>query len=99
MTSKQRAPLEKHLEEKCCRYAEGFGYVHVKLDNAKRKWPDRLFLGPNGRQLIVEFKRAGEKPRKQQAAFHDQLTAMGHTVHVIDDFEDFYPLLLNQVSV
>lgn len=94
MTSKRRADLEKHLEERCCAYAEAFGYEHIKLDKAKRKWPDRLLLGPNGATLLVEFKRPGEEPRKQQAAFHNTLSELGHQVHVIDTFDDFTQLIL-----
>lgn len=94
MTSKPRAELEAHLEETCCRYAEAFDFVHIKLDRAKRKWPDRLLLGPKGARLLVEFKRPGEEPRKQQAAFHRRLRELGHEVHVIDTFEDFTHLIL-----
>lgn len=85
--------LEKYVEKKSCEYAESLGYEHIKLDNAKRKWPDRLFLGPSGQIFIVEFKREGEVPRPQQGAFHRKLTRMGHTVHVIDTLEDFKNLI------
>ena len=98
MTSKSRVALERQLENQCCLYAEAFGFVHVKLDNAKRKWPDRLFLGPDGARLIVEFKRAGETARKQQENFHEELAAMGHTVHLIDNFDDFTHLVVDAVK-
>ena len=92
MTSK--AKLEAHLEQRCCAYAETFGYEHIKLDKAKRKWPDRLFLGPEGQMMLVEFKRAGETPRKQQAEFHVKLLNMRQPIHVIDNFEDFTHLII-----
>lgn len=92
MTLRQRAALERQLERQACEYAESMGFVHIKLDRAKRKWPDRLFLGPNARSFIVEFKRAGEKARPQQRYFHYELASMGHTVHVIDNFNDFKDL-------
>lgn len=93
MTSKKRAPLESTIENKSCEHAESLGYVHIKLDLAKRKWPDRLFLGPDSQIFIVEFKRKGEVPRSQQERFHRRLTRMGHYVHVIDTVEDFKRLL------
>ncbi len=91
MTSK--AKLEAHLEKKCCAFAEDEGYEHIKLDTAKRKWPDRLFLGPQGQKLLVEFKRVGEEPRKQQAAFHVKLAGMRHFVYVIDNYDAFVSLI------
>lgn len=97
MTSKQRAPLEKHLERKCVLYAEGFGYETIKLDNAKRGWPDRLFLGPNAVSILVEFKRAGGKARKKQDALHRRLTEMGHPVYLVDNFDDFTFIILERL--
>ena len=91
MTSK--LPLERKLEQKCVKYAEAFSFESIKLDSAKRKWPDRLFLGPGGTTILVEFKRTGKRPRPQQAAFHKTLNALGHPVHVIDDFDDFARLI------
>ncbi len=91
MTSK--AKLEAHLEQSCCDYAVAEGYEHIKLDKAKRKWPDRLFVGPQGQKLLVEFKRPGEEPRKQQAAFHLKLRNMAHEIHVIDNYADFKSLI------
>jgi hypothetical protein len=88
-------PLERYIEKKACEFAESLGYEHIKLDDSKRKWPDRLFLGPRGQILFVEFKREGEKPRPQQEAFHYRLGRMFHKVHVIDTLEDFKILLTN----
>lgn len=93
MTSKPPVRLEKYLEQKCVQYAKAFGFECIKLDKAKRAWPDRLFLGPGATALLVEFKRPGEKPRKQQDALHIKLRELGHSVHVIDDFEDFAQLI------
>lgn len=85
--------LETHLENECVRYAEGFNYESVKLDKAKRGWPDRIFFGPGGTTVLVEFKRPGEKARPQQAARHKRLAEIGHTVHLIDNFDDFAQLI------
>lgn len=92
MTSKSQ--LEKSLEQKCVGYADGFGFVSIKLDNAKRGWPDRLFLGPDSRMILVEFKRPGERPRKKQAAFFAALKLLGFQVEVIDNFDDFAMLFI-----
>ena len=88
-----RRRREIHIEEQCCRYAEIRRWEHIKLDKAKRGWPDRLFFGPDGRSLMVEFKRPGERPRPQQVATHRRLETLGHPVQVVDSFEDFRALL------
>jgi hypothetical protein len=85
--------LEKHIENACIRHALERGWTHVKLDKAKRNWPDQLFLGPGGSVLLVEFKRPGEKPRPAQKRVHRLLAEIGHRVHVIDSADDFVDLL------
>lgn len=75
--------------------AEEAGCVHIKLDLAKRDWPDRLVLGPGRMFLFVEFKRPGEKPRRGQTALHRVLNRLGFEVHVIDSVDQFHQLLNN----
>lgn len=93
MTSNTRSKLESHIEKKCCEIADANGFEHIKLDKAKRSWPDRLFLGPLCVSFIVEFKRPGEKTRPQQAALHRRLGRLGHDVYVIDSVEAFRELI------
>ncbi len=88
-----KADLESSLEHKCVQHAFAIGYVSIKLDKAARSWPDRLFLGPSSQMLLVEFKRPGFKPRKQQEIRHAQLAALGHPVSVITTFQGFRDLL------
>lgn len=85
--------LERHLEHKCNKHAESLGWMHVKTDLAARGWPDRIYFGPSGQLLLVEFKRPGQKPRKQQAVRHKQLRVLGHPVSVIFSFDAFCELL------
>lgn len=86
-------PLEKHIEKACVRHAIERGWTHVKLDKAKRDWPDQLFLGPGAAVWLVEFKRPGEKPRPGQERIHRLLADLGHHVDVIDDVDAFKRLL------
>ncbi len=85
--------LERAIEHECVAHAFREGFVSIKLDKAARSWPDRLFLGPSGQTLLVEFKRPGEKLRKQQEVRHAQLAKLGHPVNVITSFEQFQSLL------
>ena len=92
MTLRAR-PLEKTIERKCVSYAENLGWISIKLDKAKRGWPDRLFVGSAARTFFVEFKRPGERRRKQQIGNHQRLDARGHSVEVIDSYDDFVELM------
>ncbi len=81
--------LERHIEKKSVEYAKSYGWMHIKLDRAKRGWPDQLFLGPSRRVFLVEFKRPGEEARPYQLAIHRQLSALGFVVAILDSFEAF----------
>lgn len=88
-----RRDLEVHLEEKCVNYSLAFDCDNVKLDLAKKDYPDRLFFLPNGRTMLVEFKRPGEKPRTRQSVIHHRLSTLRHPVSVVADFQVFQDLL------
>jgi len=83
-----RRQLESKLEDDCVAHALEYGVDSIKLDRAKRSWPDRLFDTPD-QPWFVEFKRKGETPRKQQLARLDKLRARGYRVSVIDDSDVF----------
>ncbi len=89
-----KADLESTLEHACVQHAFANDYVSIKLDKAARSWPDRLFLGPNSQMFLVEFKRPGFRPRKQQQIRHEQLARLGHPVSVITTVQDFADLLV-----
>ena len=95
----RKATLESSLEHKCVEYAFKYGFISIKLDNAARSWPDRMFLGPSSQMFMVEFKRPGFKPRVQQKIRHEQLAGLGHPVSVICRFSDFVSLLADAVAV
>jgi adenylate kinase len=50
-------------------------------------WPDHLYLY-HGRVLFIEFKRAGEKPRKIQEHIHERIRKHGFNVVVVDNHAD-----------
>lgn len=59
------------------------GVPNLKL--GQHGWPDRLFLIPGGRPLLIEFKAPGEEPRPRQAERHRTLRKLGYDVEVHDD--------------
>lgn len=88
-----RAKLEKSIEQASVELAYKHGFISIKLDKAMRSWPDRMFLGPSSQAFLVEFKRPGCVPRKQQEVRHAQLEALGHPVSVITSLSEFASLL------
>lgn len=64
---------------------EGQALVRKMNGMGYRSWEDRLFLGPWGRTLWIEFKRPGEKATPLQANHHQQMYRMGHMSHVVDN--------------
>jgi len=54
----QRRILEKDVEKKVCEWADELGIEHIKMElKHDVGWPDRMFLVPGGKPVIIEFKR------------------------------------------
>lgn len=96
MTSKPR--LERDIEDEADALAESLGWWCLKLEKIERSLPDKLYLGPGGQRFIVEWKRPGEKPRKQQAARIKRLRDMGHHVYVLTTISAFRSVLLHETD-
>ena len=80
--------LERKIETDVSEYAGRCGCMHLKLVMWGRiGWPDHLYLY-HGRVLFIEFKRAGEQPRKIQEYIHDKLRSHGFDVIVVDNNSD-----------
>lgn len=80
---------ENYIEKKVCDHARTKGWLPLKARViGLNGFPDRIFLGNDGRVLFVEFKAPGEAPRPVQNAVIHKLLTKGFTVHVIDSIED-----------
>jgi hypothetical protein len=78
--------LEKDIETKVCKHANGYGVLTRKYTSpSHRSVPDRLFLFPTGLAVFIEFKQAGKKPTKGQMREMKKLRELGHYVYVVDD--------------
>jgi len=54
----QRRVLEKDIEKSVCGWADEVGIEHIKMElKHDVGWPDRMFLVPGGKPVIIEFKR------------------------------------------
>lgn len=86
-------PLEKDIEGDAVAFAEKHGWWVCKfVSPGKNGVPDRLFIR-DGRHVFIEFKREGEKPRKQQLKRHREMREYGAEVYVVDNLADAYRIL------
>lgn len=80
--------LEKEIERQVCLYARRLGF-----DALKQEWPgthgapDRMFITPQGRIFMIEFKSAKGKLTGHQERRVKRLLKMKVDVYVINDIE------------
>jgi len=81
-----RDELEKDIEQKACNeIALKLGVRHLKFNSGSdTSWPDRIFLVPGGRPVLIEFKRPGGVPDAKQAYTHEILRKLGYDIEVHD---------------
>ena len=80
-------------------WAERYGILHVKLNlQFRRGWPDRMFLIPGGRPLLIEFKRPGKQLELLQAHVISKLKALNYDVHWTSKAEEAIYLIAARVS-
>lgn len=84
------AELESKIERRTCQKAlQLIGIRNIKLKAVGQTgFPDRMFLIPGGKPLLVEFKLPGESPDPKQAYIHNLLISLGYQVEVHDDVEE-----------
>jgi hypothetical protein len=82
-----RYERETKIEQHVWRDARSMlGVESIKI--GKQGWPDRLFLIPGGRPLLIEFKRGGEEARILQAHRIETLKKLGYDAYAVDNYED-----------
>lgn len=81
--------LESHLENPFTAWAaKTLQCISYKIQGQGNKGnPDRLYLFPNGRHALIEWKRPGEEPTKLQKLKHKRLAAMLQPIEVFDNVE------------
>lgn len=93
------AKSERAIESAAVLYAQSWGVDSVKLDKAKRGYPDEIFFMPNRYSWLVEFKMPGEQPTPQQVDRHEILGDLGHVVSVLDNLDDFIEQFHIELSI
>lgn len=79
---------EATIETTICREAKDAGWICRKLQFiGVRGAPDRIF-GKDSFTVMIEFKRLGERPTRQQTVRHDELRKMfGWEVYACDSLD------------
>ncbi len=81
---------EAEIEKKCCEIAQKRGWMTWKLTSPGRKGvPDRLFIGPLGLVVFIEFKGPNGTISKSQDRTIKELRRRSHKAIVIASVEDF----------
>ena len=73
--------IEKHLIATV--KARG-GFTRKVVYQGRKGAPDRWCFFPNGKLVIIELKKLGEKPRIDQEVEIEKLREMGQRVFVVD---------------
>ena len=77
-------PIENDIETYLYEQAKKHDILCYKFTApSTRGVPDRILIG-NGKTILLELKRPGEKPRKLQFAIHKRMREHGATVFVAD---------------
>jgi hypothetical protein len=85
--------LEITIERQFVSQCESIGIRAFKFELKGIKGaPDRIVFLPNGKSLLIEFKRPGASTSKHQDEFIDWLNSLGHETIISDNWE--YPFNL-----
>lgn len=81
-------PLERDIESRVVSYAKSKKILCYKFTSPnKRSVPDRILFLPDGRVVLIEFKRLNCKPTPAQYVEIDKLRAQKVLVFVVDSVE------------
>lgn len=84
---------ESAIEAACCKHAAKRGCIPIKQSGGVVGTPDRVFLLPHGRCMVVEFKTPDGRVSPRQRLVFSQYDAIGHYVQIIRSTKTFKLLL------
>lgn len=84
--------LESAIEGSVVRWWKKLGYLTIKVWK-NPGWPDRLFIGPNGLHVWVEFKQPNGRLRPLQEHCIRQLQGLQCGVHVARSIDEAKEIL------
>lgn len=97
--------LEKDLHQDIMDYCDAqwprWKYEHSRIDKPTRTEigsPDFWILLPHRQLLLVECKRANQKPSPAQLAWHAEAAKLGYTVHVVHNMAEFSAAVIEAIN-
>jgi hypothetical protein len=79
---------ESQIERKVCKWAKEKGILSYKFVSPQNSGvPDRMFIGPSGHVVFIEFKKPGGKLSALQIRTLDTMMRHRATVGVYDNFD------------
>jgi hypothetical protein len=85
--------LERTLQAKCISWAKQHRVLSLKVEGIVGI-PDRLFIGPHGTTLFIEFKRpGGGRVTEAQRYWVRELNKRHVEAYVVDNFDEFCVLI------
>lgn len=85
---------ELELEKRCRQYARTHGWVAAKLEkNGNKGIPDDLFISPDERCYLVEFKKdERQQARREQERWLQRFPTIARKIGTFESFCDFLGL-------
>jgi hypothetical protein len=80
---------ESAIEAACCAYAVKRGCIPLKQSGGEVGTPDRVFLLPRGKVLVVEFKAPDGRLSPRQKLVFEKYAERGHPVLIIRQVKTF----------
>ena len=81
-------PSESSIERAVCVYAKSVGVLPMKFTSPNRRGvPDRIFLASPEKTLFIEFKAPQGRLSALQLNEQRIFKKHGHTIHVVDSYE------------
>lgn len=79
---------ELTLEKECRNIARRAGWIACKLErNGNKGIPDDLFISPNGRCVLIEFKKdEHQRPRPEQKLWLERFPRLAHLIGSREQF-------------
>lgn len=75
----------------CKKVLDELGVFSIKLTSpGTNGMPDRIFLIPGGKPLLIEFKDTGKEPEPLQTYTHNLLRQLGYNIEVHDNVIDAF---------
>ena len=86
---------ESYIQKVIVKKLKKAGFL-VNTHIANKGFPDIRSWGPDGRVIVIEVKRKGEKPSELQEIFLQKFRDRGYEAYFLDNSRDIDKIILNK---